>query len=126
MFVLVVDGYEEQHEKRQHANGHGGRQCFGPEHRVDDRRRHGLGGMVMVIVVMVIVIVVMVVSVAQTEFRQSEEHKREYQRPANVLDAFLRQHGYVSADSPDNFGLSDTDRPNKSYKKQREEQQRQQ
>jgi len=123
VFVFVVDGYEEQHEKRQHANGHGGRQCFGPERRVDDRRRHGIGGMV---IVMVIVIVVMVVSVAQTEFRQSEEHKREYQRPANVLDAFLRQHGCVSADSPGNFGLSDTDRPNKSYKKQCEEQQRQQ
>lgn len=120
MFVLVVDGYEEQHKKRQHANGHGGRQCFGPEHRVDDRRGHGLGGMV-------IVVIVMVVSVAQTEFRQSEEHEREYQRPANVLDAFLRQHGCVSADSPGTFGLSDTGRPNESYKKQRsEKQQRQQ
>lgn len=36
VFVLVVDGYEEQHEKRQHADGHRGRQRFDPQHRVGD------------------------------------------------------------------------------------------
>jgi len=45
--------------------------------------------------VVMVVIMVVVVSMARTEFWQSKEHEREHQRPANVLDAFLGQHGYL-------------------------------
>lgn len=83
MFVLVVDGYEEQYEKRQHADDYGGRQRSNPQHRVGD---HGWwhGWTVTVMVVTVVVVMVMV-TVARTECRQRQKHEREQQRPENVL-----------------------------------------
>jgi len=81
VLVLVVDGYEEEHEKRQHANGHGGRQRFRPKRQVDARR---LG-------VCVMAVVVVMVTVARAQFRQTQEYGHEQQRPANVPDIFLGQ-----------------------------------
>jgi len=77
VFVLVVDGYEEQYEKRQHADGHGGRQRSDPQHRVGDRGRR-------VPVPVVVVVTVVLVTVARAERRQRQEHEREQQHPANV------------------------------------------
>lgn len=94
MFVFVIDGYEEEYEKGEDANGHGGGQGFDPQHVVEGHLFRT--GVVVVIVMMVVVMVIIVVSVAQTHFRQSQEHEDEQKRPANVFNAFLgRRHGYV-------------------------------
>lgn len=89
----MVDWYEEEHEKRHHANGHGGRQRFGPQRQVEHWRLR-LDVIVAVIVVAVTVIVMMV-AVTRTQLRQSEKDEREQQQPADVLEALLRRHDVV-------------------------------
>lgn len=100
LLVFVLDGNEEEHEKRQHADGHGGAERLDPESGVGRHGRHvGRAVMVMVFVVVVVVVVVVVpvvmVPVAQAQFRQAEEHGREQQRPADVLAPLFgrRRHG---------------------------------
>lgn len=92
VFVFVFDGNEEEYEERQDAYGHGGRQRFYPQHRIDGRGLR-LG------VAVVMVATVVVVTVARAHFRKSQEDHREQQRPANVLQAFLgHRHGRASAE----------------------------
>lgn len=91
VFVIVVDGYEEQYEKRQHADGHGGRQRPDPQHRVGDHESR-LGG-----TVVVMMIVVMTVPVARTEFWQRQQNEREQQWPVNVFQETFYVHR-VAAD----------------------------
>lgn len=106
VLVFVLDGYEEQHEKRQHADGHGGAQRLGPERGVDRHRAAVVvvvsafvvlvvSVFVVVRVIVVVVVVVVVVPVAQAQFRQAQEHEREQERPAHVLGPLLgrRRHG---------------------------------
>lgn len=103
VLVFILDGYEEEHAKRQHADGHGGAQRLCPESGIDRHRRHvgrGLTAMVVfvVLVTVVVMVLVLVVSVAQAQFRQAEEHEREQQCPADVLTPLFgrQRHGWLA------------------------------
>lgn len=99
VFFLVLDGYEEEYEERQHADGDGGRQRFHPQHRVGAGRLGG--GVEMVVMTMMMVAVVMAVAVAVTvtraQFRQTQEDGHEQQGPTDVPHALLGyRHGSAS------------------------------
>lgn len=91
MFVVVFDGYEEEHQKRKYANSHSRGQRFNPQHQVV-RHCFLFGVFVPFATAVAVVVIMIMVTVARTQFRQHEKDEREQQRPGEVFEKFFGQH----------------------------------
>lgn len=93
MFVVVFDWYEEEHQKRQYANGHSRGQRFNPQHQVVRHCfRFGVFVPFAVAVAVAVVVIMVMVTVARTQFWQREKNEREQQRPGEVFENLFGQH----------------------------------